>query len=451
MVSTVAFTQATSNRSAQVDVVSDSNALLGLTGFKSTKVYQSPHKVTVTNQTASQLTASNNQVSSANGKLDFQTESKGPTNPLSLGRLDTGESQTFEIVTASGYTGEVTDDVTISYGKPDAVQISVARPITINFKASGRLVYAINGNVRVYDAVQDKELAPANKTEADVVSANAFNFTAGSNADISFASQGKTGVYSTEVNATKQNKIRSNSPKTHGILKQKTRLAMAKANDPPIDVTDNPNKKDSKDVEPGEYVLLYANQNKSKIFAMDADGNIEQVMYSGNGAAGVSGVADLDNDGKDEMVFLDSSQQLRYLDHDGSKHKIQNGGVGSNNSAGFGPPAEFEQFSNIQIPFVDGSQYPSLVDYNGNKTTLKSSDVAKKAALAPVDVDNDGKLEVVFIGSGDPYNGSITYIDEVGTTNKVKELTIGTGVNGKSNVTRKPDETVGLNSGTGAG
>lgn len=446
--STGAFNTINSVRSSNVEAAADSDGLLGLSGFNPSTTYQSPHKVTVTNNTSTDLTGTNNSVSSANGRLEFRdVGSTNSQSSLDLGSLNQGDSRSFEIVTASGESGDVSDVVTISYDEPNAISIDVRRNITIRFKSSGRLVYAMNSDIRTYDAVQDKEFDPPelDNDATDIIGANSVDFTGGSNADIAFVSKSKVGgkgnrgrVYRTELDGT-VTALGGPGNQSHKILRKKTRLAVAKVYGNIISTGGG--------FTEGEYCVLYANKNKSKIFAIDADGNIQEVISSGNGAGGVSGLADIDNDGEPEMVFIDSSQQLRYIDQDGTEIKIQNGGVGSNNSAGFGPPGNFDNFSLLQIPFVDGSQYPSLVDYQGNKTILKASDIAKKAAVAPVDVDNDGDLEFVFIGSGDPYNGRIGYIDDVGGSNTDKILEIGTGINGGTDVTRKPDEKVALNSG----
>ena len=439
---TGAFESAEAPRTSTVQVAGDENAILKLQGFKESETYDSAHEVTVTNDTGTTLSGDpDNTVSSDAGKLEFRPDStKSSSQTLKLDELSKDgpeESQTFEIVTASGYTGDVSDDVTLSYAEPDEISIEVTRNIAVSFKSSGRLIYAINNDVRVYDAVQDKELSPPNSTNAGVIGGSAADFTAGSNADIAFAPT-SNGMYSTEVGADSENEIKGGSPSDHDIKKNNTRFALAEW--PGIDGENNTG------VEPNEYVIVYANSNKDGLFAMDADGNTEEIVsLSNKEALGASGVADIDDDSKKEMVFLDGSQQLRYLNQNGSTTKIKNGKVGSNNSAGFGPPASFKEFSNVQVPFIDGSSQPSLVDYNGNKTTL-ASDVAKKAACAPVDVDNDGKLEFVFIGPGD--NGTITYVDDVGGDNNVKELKIGEGVDGGTDVTRTPDVSAGLNSGT---
>ena len=426
---TGAFESAEAPRTSTIQVVGDSDAILALQAFKRSETYDSPHEVTVTNDTGTTL--SDNEVSSDAGKLEFQTDSTGPASTLTLPELSNGESGTFEIVTASGESGDVSDDVMLSYAQSDEISIEVTRNITVSSNSPGGLVYAIGGDVRVYDAVKDEELSPPNSTDADVIGASAADFTAGDSPDIAFA-PGNEGMYSTEVDATSENTIRSTSPSDHGILKQKTRFALAKW--PGIDDSNGTG------VESNEYVIVYASKSED-IFAMDADGNTEKIVSPSDGAAGAAGVADIDDDGKKEMVFLDSSQQLRYLNQDGSTSKIANGGVGSSSSTGFGPPASFESFSNVQVPFIDGSSVPSLVNYDGNKTTLASD--AKKAACAPFDIDDDGKLEFVFIDSG----GNIAYVDDVGGSNTVKKLVIGDGVNGGTDVTRAPDVSAGLNSG----
>ena len=429
---TGAFESAEAPRTSTIQVVGDSDAILALQAFKRSETYDSPHEVKVTNKTGTTLSGDpDNTVSSDAGKLEFQTDSTGPALRLTLDELPNEESQTFEIVTASGETGDVSDDVTLSYAESDEISIEVTRNITVSSNSPGGLVYAIGGDVRVYDAVKDEELSPPNSTDADVIGASAADFTAGDSPDIAFA-PGNEGMYSTEVDATSENTIRSTSPSDHGILKQKTRFALAKW--PGIDDSNGTG------VESNEYVIVYASKSED-IFAMDADGNTEKIVSPSDGAAGAAGVADIDDDGKKEMVFLDSSQQLRYLNQDGSTSKIANGGVGSSSSTGFGPPASFESFSNVQVPFIDGSSVPSLVNYDGNKTTLASD--AKKAACAPFDIDDDGKLEFVFIDSG----GNIAYVDDVGGSNTVKKLVIGDGVNGGTDVTRAPDVSAGLNSG----
>jgi len=417
-------------RTAGLGTTTDDAALLSIAGFNSSKTYDSPHAVTVTNQTGTTLSGTN-EVTSANDRLEFQTDSRSPSSSLTLDDLNDGESQTFEIITASSEDGDVSDDVTISYNESGGISVDVTRTITVSFRSAGRLVYTVDNDIRVYDAIQDTELDPPQGVDPDVIGANAADFVAGNNADISFIDNNRH-IYTTEIGSESDNLVFDRKrPKAR---KQKTRLALAKW----------PALSEGSGVSPDEFAIVSATQNSDSIFVVNGDGNCETIIEPENGVDGVSGVADIDDDGEQEMVYIDDSQTLYYLNEDGSTSKIPNGGVGSNNSAGFGPPANFEGFTDIQVPLIDGSQDPALIDSDGDKTKLDSSGPAKKAAVAPVDVDNDEELEFVFLGAS---NGKIKYIDDVGDSNTIKTLVIGEGADGATDVERTPDEKIGLNSG----
>jgi hypothetical protein len=443
-VATAGFDTVSGDRSTRLAVASDANAILGLQNFKEGTVYDEPSRVTVTNQTGGNLTGvPTNKVESAQGDLEFQNPgSTLSENPLALGDLPEGHSREFDVVTAGDESGQVTDTVTITYGDPDRIAVEVTRDITVSFKSGARLVYAVGGNVKVYDAVRDTEYDPPESRAVDVIGANAADFVGPTNnADITFVSSGENGMFSTEVGASSDYTIRGTAPAGHSIKKQKTRLALNKW----AGIDDG----DGNGVTSDEYLVIYADGNSANLFGMDGEGNTEKIASPSNGAGGVSSVVDFDGDGAEEMVFMDSSQQLRYLEQDGTTTKIQNGSVGANNSAGFGPAANFPGSSRIEVPFIDGSQNPALVDYQGNKTLLNSSGVARKAAVAPVDVDDDGELEFTFLGNS---SGKIRYIDNVRAGNDVRTLEIGSEADGdRTDFNVIPDETVALNSGTNPG
>jgi hypothetical protein len=409
------------------DLVSsdDNDALLGLDGFDSSQVYQEPHQVTVTNLTESTLTS--NEAKSAADDLKFRDKgaSGSSSGSYSFGTtLAPGESYTFEVVTSGDETGKVSDMITLSLSGSDGVSVETERSITVQFNAGGQLVYAINGDLRIYDAVNDVENDPPNSADADIIGANAANIVAGSDADVPYLTKGgknSSKVFATWVGATNDEKIdKGKKPK---LKKQKTRLALRPW---PYGSTDGD----------GDLVLAVDN-NTSKIIGVASNGDTETIASPPNGAGGVAGVKDIDGDGNVELVFVDSSQQMRYLEGGGATFKIPNAGVGSNNSTGFGSPVDFGR-GKIEIPFIDGSNNPAIVDYQGTKTILNSSGIAKKAAIAPVDIDGDGAFEFMFLGNS---SGNIKYIDDVGGSNTVKTLQInGSPVS--------PDEKTGLNSGT---
>ncbi len=165
--------------------------------------------------------------------------------------------------------------------------------------------------------------------------------------------------------------------------------------------------------------LILAESNQGNIAGVDADGNAEVIAKPGNGCNAVMGIADIDNDGTDEMIFFDGSQEIRYLNQDGSTEKVQTGGVGSNNGTGIGPPADFDGNGVPRIPSINGSQNPTLITVDGNKTILNKNGVARKAGVTPVDIDADGDLELLFLGND---GGKIRYVDDVLGSNTIKTL-----------------------------
>lgn len=115
-------------------------------------------------------------------------------------------------------------------------------------------------------------------------------------------------------------------------------------------------------------------------------------------------MVDGDGDGAKEIVFVDGSAQLRYVEEDGTTiRKISNGGVGSNNGIGAGEPADFEGNGTVRVPFVDGIGYLSLVTVDGTKTVLSeegSAIAVAKASVAAFDWNGDGTAEIVYIDGG---------------------------------------------------
>ena len=441
---TGAFESVKAPRTSTVQVAgNDQKAILALHGFNESETYDSSHGVTVTNKTGTKLSGDpNNTVSSANGKLEFRpdsTESSSQTLKLDeLSKDRPGKSQTFEIVTASGYTGDVSDDVTLSYANPDEISIEATRNITVS--TSGLVYVAGNNNndIRVYNPVKDEERSPPNSTNPAIISGSAADFTARDNAGIAFAPSedgSVDGVYSTEVNADSENKIKRKSPSGHNIWSKNARFALAMW--PGFDSNDN--------VSPNEWAIVYANGNGDGLYAMNAGGDTEEFEINSldKGTIGAAGVADFSGNGKKEMVFLDSNKQFRYLEQNGDTTKLKSDDdnhAQAGSISSFGPPASFGD-STVSIPFINGSGKPSLVYQDGNWDPIAGD--AKKAPCAPFDVDDDGELEFVFINS----NEYIAYIEDVGGENNVKLLEIGERVNDNAGPTPKPDPSVGVNSG----
>jgi hypothetical protein len=180
-----------------------------------------------------------------------------------------------------------------------------------------------------------------------------------------------------------------------------------------------------------EFAVLYANDAETELYAAEnASGPSTRAHYSDDGVGSVAGVADIDGDGADELVFGDASQQLRYVEPNGTEVKIPGGGYGTNNAAGIGTPRDFDGDGKARVPFVDGSSSLKLTDASGNVTTVIKStnqDVDKTHVTA-TDWDDDGELEIMFVSGGKLY-----YADNVlagGNPVKVSDDLDGDGTAG---------------------
>jgi hypothetical protein len=167
--------------------------------------------------------------------------------------------------------------------------------------------------------------------------------------------------------------------------------------------------------------VLYADASGNNVYAARNDtGPSVRRHNSGNGVSAVAGVADVDGDGSDELVFGDGSQQLRYRDDDGTEQNINNGGYGQNNGAGLGSPADFDGDGTARVPFVDGSNNLKLVDAAGNVETIVAAGdtTVSKAPVAVDDWDRDGDLEIVFVSGGE-----LWYADDIAAGGTAVQIT----------------------------
>jgi len=284
---------------------------------------------------------------------------------------------------------------------------------------SGELVYAINSDVRLYQTTSGVYSLPQSN-DAQVIG-DAIDIVSGSRPDVPYIGKerGDLNLYATWAEAGADQRL-TTGPSLAGSGSR------TGAGEWPQSSLDGP-------------LVISADDNNSNIIGVAADGSAEVLASPGNGCSAVCGVADIDEDGNVELVFLDGSAQLRYLDDDGTTiTKINNGSVGTNNGPGIGKPEDFG-LGIPEIPHVDGSNNPALIDYQGNKRILNSNGVAAKSPVAPVDIDGDSDLEFLYISAN---SGDIEYIDEVGSTNRRQTLFI-------DGSTVQPNQSLGLASGAG--
>ena len=153
--------------------------------------------------------------------------------------------------------------------------------------------------------------------------------------------------------------------------------------------------------------VFYADGDQATLYRVDGSGSVSTVAQPGNGVQAVTGIGDIDDDGTEELIFVDGSQQVRYLKPDGTIQKVSGGGAGSNNGIGVGKAADFDDNGVVRVALVDGSNNVKLVGSTESDVVLSDTS-AKKSPVTVADVDNDGNLEVVYIGS----NGHIKYVSD---------------------------------------
>jgi hypothetical protein len=224
----------------------------------------------------------------------------------------------------------------------------------------------------------------------------------------------------------------------------KTRVAAGDLSDWPLDTDSNLS----------GVAALFTDDPTEKLYAAQPNTPtspqaVEVIADTSNvgGAAGVTGIEDIDADGRGELVYLDSSQQLNFIEQidttefsspsdwvnsqsnyeqvlpqykDGNdgftnddewqtvsniafgKATLGNASVGSNKNIGISPPGNYSNDSKEYIGFVDNSSNLAFIDHTDTKTTvnknLDAPSVALKAAIAPVDVTTNDTTELLFIG-----------------------------------------------------
>jgi hypothetical protein len=164
--------------------------------------------------------------------------------------------------------------------------------------------------------------------------------------------------------------------------------------------------------------VFYVNKNHDTIYRVDGSGSTSVVATPGNGANAVMGTGDIDGDGADELLFADGSQQVRYIEPDGTTKALSGGGVGSNNGIGVGQPPDFDGDGAVRAVIVDGSNNVKIVGEAEPDVTFTATD-AKKAPVTATDVDGDNDLEIVYVGS----SGYLEYVDDPLGTPEIEDLT----------------------------
>jgi hypothetical protein len=169
--------------------------------------------------------------------------------------------------------------------------------------------------------------------------------------------------------------------------------------------------------------VFFVNENHDRMYRVAPGESPVEVTSPGNGAQAVVGVGDVDGDGTGELVFADASQQVRYLEPDGTTKNLDNGQTGSNNGIGAGALADFDDDGTASVVVVDGSNDVKITGEStadgGEGTTVVSAADAAKSPPVVADVDDDGDDEIVYVALSD---GNLSYVDNVQSGATVQNL-----------------------------
>lgn len=177
--------------------------------------------------------------------------------------------------------------------------------------------------------------------------------------------------------------------------------------------------------------VFYANENNDAIYEVHWDPNgsgsknqddpekIADLSGSANGAQAVVGVANIDGNSGDELVFVDGSQELRYMkdpdETSGSYPKISGGSVGAGEGIGAGAFVDANGDGTSSIVFVNTSNNIQIVNDAGTNRTIKVDNInggsgsgAAKVPPAVADMDGDDGLEVMYVVNG---GNAVQYVD----------------------------------------
>lgn len=146
--------------------------------------------------------------------------------------------------------------------------------------------------------------------------------------------------------------------------------------------------------------VFYAGTQADRLYRVAPGGSSTEVVDPSNGVKGVVDTGDIDGDSETELVFVDGSSQIRYLNQDGSINKLDNAGIGSNNAIGAGDVLRLN--GTVWTVIIDGNRNLALVTDDGKnrKGAIQTQKKPRKAPPTAADVDSDGETELVYIANG---------------------------------------------------
>ena len=163
--------------------------------------------------------------------------------------------------------------------------------------------------------------------------------------------------------------------------------------------------------------VFFTNKNEDTIYRTNTSGPVVEVATPDGGASGVIGPADIVGDSTAELIFLGSSDKIRYLENDGGHGVIYDGAGQNTSSVGGGSVADYDEDDSAEVALVDGGNNIVIADATSNESLDDSNDFdsgsapsAHKAPPTAADVDGDEPPELVYLAKS---GLQLRYLDNI--------------------------------------
>ena len=378
----LSFDSAVLERQASLEVVGDTSALVGLDKTGELTAGSEGPLVSVTDNANKSVTVTLTLEQSNLGELSDGTE-KGET--LSFG-LDSGNTQDVTI----DLNCEASVDDTIDYrtevttpnlrgdlNRTATVADSVCNPRELVFVATGGLASVSNS----------KSVTEYGPTDPAVVGLRSTDLDGDGTPEVPFSN-------GTELKHTdKSGDLQSLSVN----IKSGFAIFAGEFNGSPPSV-------------------FYTKANTNDVFRV-AEGDAKPVRLTETGGdTGIVGVGDVRGDSREELVLTSGADTIAYKSPGESvvRTKIQD----LNGKDQAGNPADLDDDGLDEVPFVDGSGNLQIAHVEDETTTtIELSSSAKGAPVASIDYDGDGTPEPAFV---DDSSGNLKYVDNLDGTQVIQ-------------------------------
>lgn len=168
----------------------------------------------------------------------------------------------------------------------------------------------------------------------------------------------------------------------------------------------------------GKDYIFYPDQSDNGYIKKIRSGSSEETIGTGIASNGVIGPGDFNRDGDKDIVFVGTSDTIKWYD-DGTVGSTGFSSFGSNNQKGLGKVTDLDNDGNVRVPYVTGSNNIALIDYTGGKTVLNNNyGEASKTRIAAVDWRRDSKKEIIHLDSS---NNELRFMFLNGESKYVKD------------------------------